>query len=102
LTVLATGKATGIIPMILGLDAWIRGRPGEAEVHWERAYPTSPEAPTIANNLAWALVAHPRPDLRRALAEAYDNLNLSDAMAELQKHFIDLDRLTFPSAVAVS
>jgi tetratricopeptide (TPR) repeat protein len=67
-TVLATGQATGIIHMILGLDAWARGQAAQAELHWEQANRLCPESPFIANNLAWVLALDPKPDLPRALA----------------------------------
>ncbi len=64
---LTGGKGTAVIHFALGMDAWNRGKPEEAKLHWEEARALAPEMPSVANNLAWALAFGHRPDLSQAL-----------------------------------
>lgn len=65
---LASGRSPALAHLLLGDDAWARGRPEEARNHWEQANRIDPGAPYVANNLAW-LLAHREPiDLPRAEA----------------------------------
>ena len=64
---LARGEAPAMVHFALGLDAYQHGNLDQARVHWERAQQLDPKAPTIANNLAVALLEGKNPDLPRAL-----------------------------------
>jgi Flp pilus assembly protein TadD len=64
---LARGEAPAMVHFALGLDAYQHGNLDQARVHWERAQQLDPRAPTIANNLACALLEGKNPDLPRAL-----------------------------------
>lgn len=68
LAAVAEGRALTTAHLLLGYDAWERGRAAEAQLHWERALEANPKSPLIANNLAWALATGPDPDLDRALS----------------------------------
>jgi tetratricopeptide (TPR) repeat protein len=67
-TQLAGGKATGLIYLALGMDAWERGKTDEALVLLEQAYQRAPQMGLVANNLAWVLANSQPPDLARALS----------------------------------
>lgn len=73
--ILVEGRPSAVVHMLLGLDAWKRGRGDEARVHMEQAYRLAPDAASIANDLAWMLANAPEPDLERAL-------KLADAAVE--------------------
>jgi tetratricopeptide (TPR) repeat protein len=68
LAAVSEGRALTTAHLLLGYDAWERGRAAEAQLHWERALEANPNSPLIANNLAWALASGPTPDLDRALS----------------------------------
>lgn len=65
---LATGKATGLVHLALGMDAWDRGQSDQALFHLEQAYRLAPHLGVVANNLAWVLANSHPPDLTRALS----------------------------------
>ncbi|MBX3441669.1 MAG: tetratricopeptide repeat protein [Planctomyces sp.] len=65
---IAQGRAVGISHLILGSQAFFTVNPKEAELHLERALESAPQAPIVANNLAWFLAHRDPPDLERALA----------------------------------
>jgi tetratricopeptide (TPR) repeat protein len=67
-TQLASGKATGVVYLALGMDAWERGKTDEALVLLEQAYQLAPQMGLVVNNLAWVLAHSQPPDLPRALA----------------------------------
>jgi tetratricopeptide (TPR) repeat protein len=64
---LAEGKSPTILHLLLGLDLWQKGNKAGGLQHIEQAYLASPQAPLIANNLAWMLANGDPPDLPRAL-----------------------------------
>ncbi|OAI49370.1 hypothetical protein AYO44_06465 [Planctomycetaceae bacterium SCGC AG-212-F19] len=65
---LARGSSPALIHLLLGTDAWARGKPDEARVHLEQAYQLDPQTALVVNNLA-ALLADAGPaDWPRALA----------------------------------
>jgi tetratricopeptide (TPR) repeat protein len=67
-TQLASGKATGLVYLALGMDAWERGKADEALVLLEQAYRLAPQMGLVVNNLAWVLANSQPPDLSRALS----------------------------------
>ena len=66
-TLLAEGKSPTILHLMLGIDQWQQGNRAGGLQHVEQAYLASPQAPLIANNLAWMLANGDPPDLPRAL-----------------------------------
>jgi predicted Zn-dependent protease len=64
---LAEGKSPAILHLMLGIDQWQQGNKAGGLQHVEQAYLASPQAPLIANNLAWMLANGGSPDLPRAL-----------------------------------
>jgi tetratricopeptide (TPR) repeat protein len=67
---LAKGEDRAGIHFVLGVDAWLRAKLGEARVHLEQAERLDPGSPEIVNNLAWILIRTEPPDLQRALTLA--------------------------------
>jgi tetratricopeptide (TPR) repeat protein len=67
-TQLASGKASALTHLALGMDAWEQGKQDEALRHLEQAYQLAPQMGVVANNLAWVLANARPPDLPRALA----------------------------------
>jgi tetratricopeptide (TPR) repeat protein len=65
---LASGKASALTHLALGMDAWERKKQDEALLHLEQAYQLAPQMGVVANNLAWVLANAQPPDLPRALA----------------------------------
>ena len=65
-TLLAEGKSPPILHLMLGIDQWQQGNRAGGLQHVEQAYLASPQAPLIANNLAWMLANGDPPDLPRA------------------------------------
>jgi predicted Zn-dependent protease len=65
--ILARGEGSAMAHFALGVDAWQRGDHSASTVHLEEAQRLSPEAPVIANNLAWVLCQGPPENLARAL-----------------------------------
>jgi tetratricopeptide (TPR) repeat protein len=68
LAAVAEGRALTTAHLLLGYDAWERGRTAEAQLHWERALEANPKSAIVANNLAWTLTTGPNPDPNRALS----------------------------------
>ena len=66
-TMLAEGKVTAGVHLILGNDASARGQNDEARLHWEQALQLDPQMAVVANNLAWILAHAKPPELPRAL-----------------------------------
>jgi tetratricopeptide (TPR) repeat protein len=64
---LARGQESAALHLTLGIDASERNQPGEAALHFERAYQLCPDMPLVANNLAWSLATREPIDLPRAL-----------------------------------
>lgn len=64
---LAQAKTPAILHLLLGIDAWERGKTDESRRHLEQAYQLNPDMGLIANNLAWVLAYGNPADLRRAL-----------------------------------
>ncbi len=64
---LAEGKGPTILHLMLGIDLWQQGDRAGGLRHVELAYQASPQAPRIANNLAWMLANGNPPDLPRGL-----------------------------------
>jgi predicted Zn-dependent protease len=64
---LAEGRATAVLHLALGLDAWQHGQPAEARKHLALAYENAPQLPYVANNMAMILTVGDKPDLPRAL-----------------------------------
>lgn len=64
---LATGRATHMIHLALGNDAWVRGEHDTALQHFEQAYKLNSGASDVLNDLAWTLAHAENPDLPRAL-----------------------------------
>jgi tetratricopeptide (TPR) repeat protein len=67
---LAQGQAAATVHMLLGVDAWQRGKTAEARQHYELALQLEPRMAVVANNLAWLLAHSEPPDLPRALSLA--------------------------------
>jgi tetratricopeptide (TPR) repeat protein len=63
----ASGEAAASVHMLLGTEALIRKDSAVAVRHLEIAFRLRPDAPEIANNLAWALASGEKPELERAL-----------------------------------
>jgi tetratricopeptide (TPR) repeat protein len=63
---LASGKATALTHLALGMLAWDAGKSGEALIHLEQGYRLAPGMGIVANNLAWVLANSRPPDLKRA------------------------------------
>ncbi len=64
---LADGKVSAGIHLVLGNDASARGQHDEARLHWEQALQIDPQMAVVANNLAWVFAHANPPDLPRAL-----------------------------------
>lgn len=64
---LAEGKASALVHMVLGSDAWVHGETDKARLHWEQAHRLEPDMSDVTNNLAWALVYSEPKDPQRAL-----------------------------------
>jgi predicted Zn-dependent protease len=64
---LVEGKSPTILHLVLGIDQWQQGNKSAGLQHVEQAYLASPQAPLLANNLAWMLANGDPPDLPRAL-----------------------------------
>ncbi len=67
---LAEGPPSGVLHLLLGLNAWQHGQQDAARIHLEQAYRLAPDAAVVGNNLACMLAEGPHPDLPRALALA--------------------------------
>lgn len=65
---LASGKATALTHLALGMLAWDAGKSAEAMIHLEQALKLAPGLGIVANNLAWVLANSRPPDLKRALS----------------------------------
>lgn len=65
---IANGRATGMSHMLLGASLLLNGDRTESGFHLEQAFKIMPEAPGVANNLAWYLVFQDPPDTERAMA----------------------------------
>jgi len=61
------GKAVGMSHLLLGSQAFLALKPEEAELHLQLALDGLPNAPIVANNLAWFLAHRDPPDAQRAL-----------------------------------
>jgi tetratricopeptide (TPR) repeat protein len=91
---LADGRATATLHLILGADAYARGLRDSALYHYERAYALAPHNTAVANNLAFVLaLGDPPRDEARALtlaesAVARDpgNLRFRDTRGQLYAH----------------
>lgn len=66
-TQLASGTASALTHLALGMDAWEQSNQDEALLHLEQAYQLAPQLGVVANNLAWVLANAQPPDLPRAL-----------------------------------
>jgi predicted Zn-dependent protease len=64
---LARGQASLSLHMVLGMDAFERGKLDQARQYLDQAYRLDPSAPALANNLAWVLAHSDPPELDRAL-----------------------------------
>lgn len=82
---LTEGQPSGILHLMLGLDAWQRGQPDAGRLHLEQAYRLTPDIALVSNNLAYMLADGPEPDLTRALALAEAALKRWPD----QPHFLD-------------
>jgi predicted Zn-dependent protease len=67
-TLLAEGKSPAVLHLIMGVDAWQRGKAAEGKQHLEQAYRHYPQSTVVVNNLAWMLAREQPADLPRALA----------------------------------
>src|SRR5205823_4094587 len=67
-TLLAKGQGSVSLNLVLGIDAFERGKLDQAKQYLEQAYKLDPAGPVLANNLAWVLAHTNPPDLDRALA----------------------------------
>jgi tetratricopeptide (TPR) repeat protein len=67
-TMLADGKGSPALHLLLGIDAFKRGEFDRARLHLDQAYQQTPNMPIVANNLAWVLTNTDPPELDRALA----------------------------------
>jgi uncharacterized protein HemY len=65
---LAEGKATAVIHLALGIDAWQHGQPEMARKHLALSFESAPQMPEVANNMAMILAVGDQPDPPRALA----------------------------------
>lgn len=63
---IARGEALVVSHLMLGTDAGERGDYEQAIKHLEQAYNLDPNAPIVANNLAWYLLNNDTIDLNRA------------------------------------
>lgn len=52
---LTQGKAVGMSHLLLGTSAFVKQDAEQARSHLERAFETLPQAPIVANNLAWLM-----------------------------------------------
>ncbi|OAI50987.1 hypothetical protein AYO44_05360 [Planctomycetaceae bacterium SCGC AG-212-F19] len=66
-SLLAKGKGSFSLHLVLGVDAFERGKTAQALQHLEQAYRLDPNFPVLANNFAWALAQAEPPELERAL-----------------------------------
>jgi predicted Zn-dependent protease len=65
---LSRGTAPALTHLVLGADAWERGRVANARAHYEQAYQLDPTIPPVVNNLAAVLARSAPAELPRALA----------------------------------
>lgn len=64
---LAEGQAPAVVHLILGNQAFDRGRLQEARLHLDQALALDPKLAVVANNLAWVLFQSDRSQAERAL-----------------------------------
>lgn len=64
---IATGRAVGLSHLMLGTSLQVSGKDAEAGFHLEQAFRLMPNAPIVANNLAWYLVHADPPQTERAM-----------------------------------
>ena len=65
---LALGRSEGMCHLLLGNGAFLRQDPRQAELHLEKAFELLPNAPVVANNMAWFLAMRAEaPEPERAL-----------------------------------
>ncbi|MBB3206303.1 tetratricopeptide (TPR) repeat protein [Rhodopirellula rubra] len=64
---IATGKAVGLSHLLLGTSFQEAGVSERANFHLEQAFKLLPEAPIVANNLAWHLIKRTPPQIDRAM-----------------------------------
>jgi len=62
----ADGDAGAIAHLLIGTHAGERGQFDKAKLHLELAQKMMPQAPLVANNLAWYLATKPEPELEIA------------------------------------
>lgn len=65
---LARGQASLSLNLVLGMDAFERGKLDQARQYLDQAYRLDPTGPALANNLAWVLAHSDPPELDRALS----------------------------------
>lgn len=63
----STGQAVGISHLLLGTYFQEAGEEAKAGFHLEQAFKLVPEAPIVANNLAWHLAHQKNPESDRAM-----------------------------------
>lgn len=64
---IAQGHAMGLSHLILGSSGFLTQDSGPAALHLERAYELMPNAPVVANNLAWHLLTKDPAEPERAM-----------------------------------
>lgn len=83
--VLAEGKATSTVHLILGTNRAAADDLDQAMVHLEQAYRLNPQMPVVLNNLAWVLANSAEPQLDRALELTNSALRLAPAQPEIRE-----------------
>jgi len=75
--ILAEGRATATVHLILGTRAITHGDLQKAKLHLEQAHELNPSMPVLLNNLAWLLANQSQPQLERALGFANQALKIA-------------------------
>lgn len=78
------GKSAGKAHFGLAVDARLRGQPDEERIHLELAIKHDPNTPSLANNLAWALLHRSPPELPKALELANVAVNSSPKVSNFR------------------
>ena len=65
--ILASGKATATVHLILGTQAVAKGDMQAAALHFEQGHELNQKMPVLLNNFAWLLASQDEPQLDRAL-----------------------------------
>ncbi|QDS86560.1 Tetratricopeptide repeat protein [Rosistilla ulvae] len=73
---LASGKATANVHLLLATRAMMAGDDATAQIHMDQGFEKDPNLPTLLNNMAWLVARQDPPDLETALGYANKAIGL--------------------------